>query len=159
MKASSLFLLPFLLLTAPATETPQFKLSSVQFVPPPPPGEKPYLREDEESGEPAPQLTIGITAPLPQQSKETACVDIYCAIFNGELIAPDKSIFQADVNVFSEQDGTITIYLELQNVSKIYPTYTIKGTLEFNTADDEDTKSNEQHHKYSINQKIHIVGK
>lgn len=37
--------------------------------------------------------------------------------------------------------------------------YTLKGTLEFNTADDEETKANEKHHKYTINQKIRLNGK
>ncbi len=159
MKTTSLFLLPFLLLTASATETPQFKLSSVQFVPPPPPGEKPYLREDEESGEPAPQLTIEIMAVVPQRNKEAATPATYDVTFNGKLIAPDKSNLPVDVNAYSEEDGTITIRFECREISKIHPTYTLKGTLEFNTADDEDTKSNEQHHKYSIHQKIHLLGK
>ncbi|MBE6418608.1 MAG: hypothetical protein E7031_00595 [Akkermansiaceae bacterium] len=159
MNRKSLLFLPFMAMQTLAEDAPEFSVSQVIFAPPPPPGEESYLREDEESGAFMPQLRVAVTAVLypSQKEEETTPPDIYDIVFNGELIAPDKKPLYADVFAYSEDDS-ITIVFEYKTISKIHPVYTLKGTLEFNTADDENNKSNEQHHKYTINQKIRIVG-
>lgn len=165
MKLKSFFLAPLLLLTTHAAETPQFRVYSAVFVPQPPAGERPYLREDEESGETSQQLIIEVSANYQANDKTSAAEvdkkepDIYDITFDGELIGPDKNPLPADVDAYSYDDGTIFIKFECITASKVHPTYTLKGTLEFNTADDEETKANEKHHKYTINQKIRLNGK
>ena len=165
MKAKTLLFLPLLLTTATAAETPQFRVTSVVIVPPAPTGEKPYLREDEESGETAPQLTIEVTAKLnkndffltPIDENESPILDE--EIFKGQLITPDKKTVSAKFSAYSEDDESITICIECQKISKILPEYTMQGTLEFNAFYHKDGTSHGRRNKYRINQKIHLLGK
>ena len=165
MKTKFLLCLPLLLMSAPAAETPQFCVSSVIIVPPAPAGEKPYLREDEESGEAAPQLTIEVTAKLnkndffltPIDENESPILDE--EIFKGQLITPDKKTVSAKFSACSEDDESITIYITCQKISKIHPVYTLQGTLEFNAFYHKDGISHGRRNKYRINQKIHLLGK
>lgn len=165
MKVLSLLFLPLLLTAAPAAETPQFRVTSIVIVPPAPNGEKPYLREDEESGEPAPQLTIEVTAKLnkndffltPIDANESPVLDE--EVFNGQLMTPDKKTVSVNFSAYSKDAESITIYIECKKISKIHPEYTLQGTLEFNAFYHKDGISHGRRNKYRIEQKIHLLGK
>lgn len=145
--ASTVLLVP-LLLNAEEKAAPEFIITEAVICPEPPPGVKPQLREDEESGEKAPFLSLTIESLLCKSEWEedhsecescmyyteeahesgSALKDVK---FSGVLIGADNRPLPVEQMSYTYSDGKLTINIENQHPHPLHMEYTLQGTLEY----------------------------